>query len=68
MTPSGCRENWDVLTASRRIGISPHTLRAWIRQRRLPYFRAGRRILLAPEDVERFLQTNRVEARDPSEL
>ncbi len=55
--------NWDIPTAAERIGVSPHTLRTWLRQRRLPYIRAGRRILLVPDDVERFLRTHRVEAR-----
>ena len=56
--------NWDIPTAAERIGVSKYTLRNWLRQRRLPYIRAGRRILLVPEDVERFLQVHRVEARE----
>ena len=56
--------NWDIPTAAERIGVSKYTLRTWLRQRRLPYIRAGRRVLLVPEDVERFLQVHRVEARE----
>jgi excisionase family DNA binding protein len=58
------RGNWSIAQAAARIGVSRHTLRSWLRLRRLPYIRAGRRILLAPEDVESFLQSHRVEARD----
>jgi excisionase family DNA binding protein len=45
---------------ARRLGVSRHTVRAWIRQRRLPFVRLGRRVLLDPADVERFINVNRV--------
>ena len=45
-----------------KLGVSPLTLRAWIRQRRLPHLKLGRRVLLDPQDVQRFLDANRVEA------
>jgi excisionase family DNA binding protein len=53
---------WDVARAAEELGVSPHTLRAWLRQRRLPYLKLGRRIILDPEDVQRFMDANRVEA------
>jgi excisionase family DNA binding protein len=31
------------------IGVSPHTLRFWLRQRRLTHVRLGRRILFDPQ-------------------
>jgi excisionase family DNA binding protein len=46
-----------------RLGISRFTLRAWIRQRIIPHVRLGRRVLLAPIDIEKFIAANRVEAR-----
>jgi excisionase family DNA binding protein len=45
-----------------KLGVSPLTLRAWIRQRRLPSVRLGRRVLLDPQDVENFIDANRIEA------
>lgn len=45
------------------LGVSPHTLRAWTRERRIPFYRNGRRIVFAVPDLERFLADNRVEAR-----
>jgi excisionase family DNA binding protein len=45
-----------------QLGISPLTMRAWIRQRRLPYIQLGRRILLDPKDVQRFIDANRMKA------
>jgi excisionase family DNA binding protein len=50
-----------------QLGISPLTMRAWIRQRRLPYIQLGRRILLDPKDVQRFIDANRVKAVSFSE-
>jgi excisionase family DNA binding protein len=44
------------------LGVSPHTLRAWTRERRIPFHRCGRRIVFAVSDLERFLAANRVEA------
>lgn len=38
--------------------ISTHTLRAWIRQKRIPCVRLGRRVLLRREDVESFVSRN----------
>lgn len=46
------------------LGVSPFTVRAWLRQRRIPFYRCGRRIVLDRADLERFLRAHRVEARD----
>jgi excisionase family DNA binding protein len=51
----------NVSEAAGRLGISPLTLRSWLRQGRLGYHRLGRRILLSPDDVERFIDQSRVE-------
>lgn len=42
--------------------VSPHTIRAWCRKRRLVPIRLCRRLLFHPEEVQRFLE----EARDAS--
>lgn len=42
------------------LGVSPFTLRSWIRERRLPFFRCGRRIVFSKQDLEQFLSTRRV--------
>ena len=46
--------------SSSLLGVSPHTLRAWTRQRRIPFFRCGRRIVFARKDLEAFLASCRV--------
>jgi excisionase family DNA binding protein len=48
------KKPWNVEEAAAALGVSPHTVRAWLRQRRLPYLKLGRRVLLDPEAVERF--------------
>jgi len=46
------------------LGVSTFTVRAWIKQRRFPFHKIGRRIVLDREDLEAFLRAHRVEARD----
>jgi len=45
------------------LGVSVYMVRALVRQRRLSYYRVGRRIVLDRNDLEQFLQANRVETR-----
>lgn len=45
------------------LGVSPHTLRSWTRERRIPFHRCGRKLIFAVSDIEQFLADNRVEAR-----
>ena len=56
--------NLSVREAAARIGVSPFTVRSWLRQRRIPFFRVGRRVLLSQVDVDRFLQAGRVSAKE----
>ena len=59
------RREWassNIQEAAQRLAISPLTLRAWIRQRRLPHVKLGRRVLLDSADVERFINANKVKA------
>jgi excisionase family DNA binding protein len=55
--------NLDLRSAAARLGVSPHTLRAWsVYQRRVPFVRLGRRVLFRLADLEAFEQSSRVEA------
>jgi excisionase family DNA binding protein len=44
------------------LGVSRFTVRTWLRNRRLPFYRLGRRVLVDARDVEAFLARGRVEA------
>jgi len=45
------------------IGVSPYTLRRWINQKRLPFYKLGRRVLLSRDDLEQFIEAGRVDQR-----
>jgi len=49
--------------SARELRVSIHTLRAWTHQKRLPFVRLGRRVLLRREDLESFVNKNVVEAK-----
>jgi excisionase family DNA binding protein len=52
-----------VASAAMLLGISPFTLRRWLRDRQLAFYQCGRRIVLDRSDVEEFLRVRRVEAQ-----
>ncbi len=54
----------DVNHAAERLGVSPFTVRAWLRQRRLEYVKLGRRVLVPEHAIRRFIEMNTVVARD----
>jgi excisionase family DNA binding protein len=62
MNNGSISKKWSVEQAAEALGVSPHTIRAWLRQRRVPYLKLGRRVLLDPQDVQRFIDSNRVES------
>ena len=53
-----------VAVAARRLGVSPFTVRSWLRQRRIPFFRLGRRIVIHAVDIDHFLAAHRIDARE----
>jgi DNA-binding transcriptional MerR regulator len=55
--------NLGLKPAAARLGVSEHTLRYWaVYQRRIPYFKLGRRLVFSRRDLEVFEQRSRVEA------
>ncbi len=54
----------NVKEAAEKLNISPHTIRAWVFQKRLPYVRLGRRIGLKAEDIDSFITRNYIQARE----
>lgn len=55
-------ERFSLRTAAAMLGVSPHTLRRWTRQRRVAFHRLGRRVVFDGGDLETFLRENRVPA------
>lgn len=62
-TPHPDARRLSVDEAAPVLGVSVYMVRALIRQRRLPFYHIGRRIVLDREDLEAFLRAHRVEAR-----
>jgi excisionase family DNA binding protein len=44
--------------------LSIHTLRSWTYQKKIPFVRLGRRVLLRREDLETFINKNVVKAKE----
>jgi excisionase family DNA binding protein len=38
-----------------RFGVSPWTVRTWIRMGRVPHYKVGRRVLISAADIEKLL-------------
>ncbi|MBM4340325.1 MAG: helix-turn-helix domain-containing protein [Deltaproteobacteria bacterium] len=53
-----------VKQAAEQLGISPHTIRAWVAQRRIPHVRLSRRVLFRERDLANFVNKNLVEERE----
>jgi excisionase family DNA binding protein len=56
-------EGHNLRWAARRLGVSPHTVRALARRRALAHVRAGRRLIFYETDIAEYLRRHRVEAR-----
>ena len=50
--------------AAHALGLSIHTVRAWIAQRRIAYLRLGRAIRIPAAEIERILAESIVPAAD----
>ena len=64
MKSDGARKLLDVHAAAERLGVSPFTIRAWLRQRRLEHVKLGRRVLVPESAIRRFVEQNTIPARE----
>jgi excisionase family DNA binding protein len=53
-------EKLSLVQAAPVVGVSPFTVRAWVRERRIPFFRCGRRIVFSRRELETWLAARRV--------
>jgi excisionase family DNA binding protein len=52
-----------LVEGAKELNLSIHTLRAWTYQKKIPFVRLGRRILLRREDLENLVKKNLIEAK-----
>jgi excisionase family DNA binding protein len=52
-----------VQEAAHLLSVSVSTLYGWVWQRRIPFVKVGRALRFERDDLERFIQSNRFEAR-----
>ena len=64
MKSDGARKLLDVDAAAERLSVSPFTIRAWLRQRRLEHVKLGRRVLVPESAIRRFVERNTIPARE----
>ena len=57
------KELMSVREASGLLGVAETTLRDWLYQKRLPFYRLGRAIRLKKEDIVKFREESRVEEK-----
>jgi len=48
-----------LIAVAKALCVSPHTVRAWVRQGKLKTVRLCRRLLFHPDDIERFVSQSR---------
>ena len=42
-----------------KMGVTPSTVRGWLRNNRLPYFKLGKRVLIHRDDLDAFIQAGK---------
>ena len=57
------KELLSIREASGLLGVAETTLRDWLYQKRLPFYRLGRAIRLKKEDIVKFREESRVEEK-----
>jgi len=55
-----------VLQAATALGVSIHTVRAWIAKHRLGYLKLGRAVRIPQSEIDRVLRESAVPAEPPS--
>lgn len=50
--------------AAGELRLSIHTVRAWVSQKRIPFVRLGRRILIRRQDLEEIVNENLVKPKE----
>jgi excisionase family DNA binding protein len=51
-----------IAEAARELGLSPNTIRAWVRLRKITYIRVGRSVRIPTAEIDRLLEEGLVRA------
>ena len=52
----------NIKEASEYLGVKENTLYCWVSQKKIPYVKLGRKTLFDIEDLNRFIEENKVKA------
>ena len=55
---------WDNFKAAKYLGCTPDTLRVWVSKRRVPFIKVGRLTRFLKQDLDEWLEQNRVPVGD----
>ena len=61
-TPDSIERPLTVLQAATELGLSVHTIRAWVAARRLAHIRLGRSIRIPAAEIRRVIEANTIPA------
>lgn len=56
-----CEPLLDIGEAAERLGISNHTVRAMVRQRKIAFVKLGARVLFRPQDLDQYILSHLVQ-------
>jgi excisionase family DNA binding protein len=54
---------WNIRQAAEALGLSRHTLYAWVSQKRIAHVKAGRKVMFDPRDLQAWIQERKVQPR-----
>jgi len=60
-------ERMNVGSVALKLGVSPFTVRLFIRERRIPFYRIGRRIVFDAREIEEWFSARRVPTENADE-
>ena len=57
-------DRWNVKNVAGELGVSPFTVRVYVRERRIPFYRIGRRIVFDAREIKEWFSARRVASRE----
>ncbi len=60
----GRGDRWNVNSVAVELGVSPFTVRLYVRERRIPFYKIGRRIVFDAREIKEWFSSRRVPAEN----